>query len=365
MKLLLLLPYALDTAPSQRYRIEQWRPFLERSGVTVTAATLLTLEEQRRLHAPRGTAGKAWMLAAAFARRARQLRSAGRYDAVWLHRAACPVGPPVLERVLARVGVPVVYEFDDAIWLTHTAAANQRWQFLKFAGKTASLCRMAARVVAGNEFLAEYARRFNSRVSVVPTTVDTDAYPLRARYDREPPLTIGWSGSITTLPHLRLLDGVLQRVARRRPIRARAIGVEEYRVPGVETSAVPWSAARQVEELARFDIGVMPLPDEEWARGKCACKALEYMAVGVPTLSSPVGVNAEILSNGPSGFLAATDDEWVDRILALESDSALRRRLGLAGRETVEARYSARVQAPRVLEILTEVCDTWTRSSGP
>src|SRR5207237_307457 len=141
---------------------------------------------------------------------------------------------------------------------------------------TSTICRLAAHVVVGNEYLADYARRFNPAVTVIPTTVDTDAYQPRTGYQARRPLTIGWSGSVTTLPHLRLLDGVLQRVAREAEVRVRVVGVPEYALAGVAAEAVEWRAERQVSELGSFDIGVMPLPDEEWARGKCACKALEY-----------------------------------------------------------------------------------------
>jgi glycosyltransferase involved in cell wall biosynthesis len=365
MKVLLLLPYALDTAPSQRYRIEQWAPHLRRAGVTVDAAALLSLSEQRRLHGPEPLAAKTALLARAMARRLAQLRRVRHYDAVWLHRAAWPIGPALVERYLARQRVPLIFEFDDAIFIPHTATANHRWKFAKFAQKTGQICRLASHVVVGNGFLAEYARKFNSCVSVIPTTVDTDLYRPRSDYAPTEPPTIGWSGSVTTLPQLHYIDGALLRVAVEEPVQLRVVGVTDFRLRGIAASAVEWRAERQVAELSRFDVGVMPMPDDEFSRGKCGCKALEYMAVGVPTVASPVGVNAQIICHRENGLLANTEDEWLEYLLALVRDADLRQRLGRAGRQTVEEQYSARVQAPRVLEVLREVAGSSRRQVSP
>jgi glycosyltransferase involved in cell wall biosynthesis len=354
VRLLLLLPYAWDTSPSQRFRIEQWTPWLERAGVRTTRATLLTWEEQRRLYAP-GLAGKLALMARVTARRLRQLRLVREADAVWLHRCALPVGPPWIERRLAATGKPIVFEFDDAIYLTHTAQANRRWSALKFAGKTAEICRLAARVVVGNRYLAEYARPHNPAVDVVPTTIDTVAYEPGPPRPNPSPVVLGWSGSGTTLAHLRTLDPVLRRVAERASVRLHVLGGSEYLLPGVDVRARAWSPDAELPELRAFDIGLMPLPDEEWARGKCALKALQYMALGIPTVTAPVGVNGEIIRDGDNGFLAAGPEEWERKLLALIADPALRERVGRAGRATVEAEYSAACQGPRVADIVRSV----------
>ncbi len=355
-RVLLLLPYAWNTSPSQRYRIEQWSARLTAAGVELHPVTLMSEAEQRLLHGTGSTAAKAWMLARCMASRVLQLRRVRTFDAIWLHRTAWPIGPALLERFIAWLGVPIVYEFDDAIFLADTAAANARWAALKFAGKTAEICRMSRHVVVGNDYLAEYARRHNGSVTVVPSTIDTDLYRPRDRYEERTPVVIGWSGSATTVPHLRTLDGALRRVAREVPVVLHVIGTDAFELEGVPTYVAPWSAAREIPELNRFDVGIMPLPDEEWTKGKCALKALLYMSLGIPAVASPVGMNGEVIRDGQNGRLAATEDEWVERLLELATDVRLRERLGRAGRRTVEERYSAAVHAPRVLEILREVC---------
>jgi len=356
MRVLLLLPYAWDTSPSQRFRIEQWAGFLRGSGVELHASTLLTHDQQRLLYSAASAAKKAAMLTGCIGRRLRDLAIAKRFDAVWLHRAALPVGPAMLERWLAKTRVPLIFEFDDAIYLTHTSEANRAFKALKFSQKTAEICALSSHIVVGNGYLADYACQFNRQVTVIPTTIDTDAYQPRSDYPDSSPVTIGWSGSGTTVAHLRTLDAAVQRLARQAEVRLNVMGTPSYDLEGVDTFATPWTPERELPELAKFDVGVMPLPDEEWARGKCALKALQYMALGIPTVSSPVGVNSEIIRDGENGLLASTEDEWVEKLTMLVRDRDLRERLGRAGRRTVEEAYSAEVQAPRVLEVLHQVC---------
>jgi glycosyltransferase involved in cell wall biosynthesis len=358
MRVLLLLPYAWDTAPSQRFRIEQWRSRLEARGVDFRIEALLTRAEQYLLYSPAPAYRKGLLLGRSLVRRLYQLRNVQSYDAIWLHRAVLPVGPPLLERLLLRQRVPLILEFDDAIFLTHLTQSNRRWGFLKYSGmKTATLCRLSAHVVVGNDYLADYARQFNDSVSVVPTTIDTDAYRPRERYPDSSPVVIGWSGSHTTVGYLRNFDPVIRRVASLIPIKLHVIGTPEYQLDGVTTYATEWTAPSEIAELSRFDIGVMPMPNAEWARGKCGLKALQYMGLGIPTLASPVGVNSEIIDDGENGYLPRTEDEWVERLLTLARSVRLRDSLGRAGRRTVEERYSVDVAAARVYGILEEVCE--------
>jgi glycosyltransferase involved in cell wall biosynthesis len=210
-------------------------------------------------------------------------------------------------------------------------------------------------VLAGNAHLAEYALRHNPRVSVVPTTIDTDAYvPAAAPPDQDGPPALGWTGSHSTVQHLDLLAPTLRALRRQLAYRLHVLGTSDYRLDGVEVRARAWSAATEVEDIRRFDVGLMPLPDDDWSRGKCGLKMLQCMALGIATVASPVGVNAEIVDDGANGLLASGAAEWLDRLTRLARDPDLRRRLGDNGRATVEERYSARVWAPRVGELLRQ-----------
>ncbi|MEK6303083.1 MAG: glycosyltransferase family 4 protein [Acidobacteriota bacterium] len=340
IKVLALVPYPLGQTPSQRYRIEQWQPYLEREGISLDLSPFATEGLMRVLYRPGHLASKAWALAAASTRRSLQLTQLGRYDAVLIHRAACLAGPAVLERAIALSGKPVIFDFDDAIYLLHTTSANEPFGWLKFAGKTASICRASTHVVVGNSYLADYARQYNPHVTIIPSSVDTERYCPRGKQPSKKLVVVGWMGSSTSQTHLEGFAPVMRELFTRPGVELRVISDREPVLPGVPFVWRPWSPASEVEELAQFDIGIMPMPDDLWTRGKCAMKALLYMSMGVPVICSPVGTNREVIVHGGNGLLAATPEEWVASLDTLVANPAERERLGAAGRQTVEERYS-------------------------
>lgn len=346
-----LLPYPTERVPGQRFRIEQWAPLLEREGVRLTFSPFLSAQGMDALYG----AGNAWTKARETVRgylhRIGEVIRPGSYDVVYLFREAALLGPAWLERMVAR-RLPLVFDFDDAIYLSPTSAANAWISFLKPAGKTDAICRLAHHVTVGNETLATYAAARSRAVTVVPTTIDTDRYQPRVRPSNARPV-VGWSGSSTTTSYLEALKPVLSALRRRVDYELRVIGGTVV-MPGIDVRPIPWRAETEVEDLRPIDVGLMPLSDDEWSRGKCGLKALQYMALGIPPIVSPVGVNARIVQDGVNGFHARDDDEWVDRITQLLMDPALRARLGAEARRTVEEQYSARVQAPRMARILRE-----------
>jgi glycosyltransferase involved in cell wall biosynthesis len=224
--------------------------------------------------------------------------------------------------------------------------------WLRGAGKTDALCRLARHVTVGNETLAAYARPRARAVTVLPTTIDTDTYVVRERPRHARPV-LGWSGSVTTLPYLASMRDVLLRLRQRLDFELRVVG-GQLSIPGLDVTCLPWRAETEVEDLQDLDVGIMPLPDDPWTRGKCGLKALQYMALAIPAVVSPVGVNTEIVRHGHNGFLASTPDEWVESIAQTLADAELRSRLGREARRTVEERYSARVHATRLAKILRE-----------
>ncbi len=351
MKVLAVVPSLYDTSPGQRFRIEQWEPFLREGGVEITYSPFETDELRAVLYQSGNVTSKVKAVAGNMLRRRSELRSAGDYDLVYLFREAALLGPPWFERKLARSGVPIVFDFDDAIFYSYKSPSNGYLSYLKFPGKAAETCRLSTHIMAGNQFLADYAGRHNKNVTIIPTTIDTDKYKIIKRDDSPDVVTIGWSGSFSTVQHLDTIREVLQELAATENFRLRVIGTSSYDLNGVSIDPLPWRSETEIADLAAIDIGIMPLPDDNWSKGKCGLKALQYMALGIPTICSPVGVNSTIIRHGVNGLIADSKDDWIGALKTLLHDPALRSKLGLAGRKTVENGYSAISQAPRVLEI--------------
>src|SRR5882724_10304099 len=350
-----LVPYPPDTTPSQRFRIEQWIPHLAAQGIRVDIFPFADEAMLRLMPKPGRRVAKATANMRRFIARFSDVIAARNYDVVLIHRAACIIGPAILERFIAALGRPIIYDFDDAIFVLHTTDANRRFAWLKFPGKTASICRISSHVVVGNSWLADYARQYNSQVSVIPTSIDTRHYQPANRHRSNSRVIVGWTGSSTSQTYLEVFAPVLKELIARRDVEVRVISNREPLLPGVPYQWRSWSPETEVEELSQFDIGIMPMPDEEWARGKCALKALQYMAGGIPTICSAIGANCKLIQSGENGLLATTSDEWLSHLEKLIDDAGLRSRLGIAGRKTVEERYSMDRSAELFAQVIRSV----------
>lgn len=355
MRVLALVPGLYDISPSQRYRIEQWEPLLRERGVEITYEPFESPELNTLLYQQGQIAKKLMLVAEGFSRRYSVVQTARDYDLVYILREAALLGPPMFEKMVYKTGVPIVFDFDDAIFVSYRSPSNGYLSYLKFASKTKTICRLASHVMVGNPYLAEYARQVHDRVTVIPTTIDTQRYRVPPPNNSNGPLVIGWTGSHSTVQHLDTLRSALKKLAAREKFRLRVIGTPVYDCPPIDVEAMRWRAKTEVDDLQPIDIGIMPLPDDKWSRGKCGAKALQFMGLGIPTVASPVGVNTDIIQDGENGFLANTEDEWVDKLTRLLREPELRHRLGQAGRITVEQKYSAISQAPRVYEVFKSV----------
>lgn len=358
MRVLALVPYPYDIAPGQRYRIEQWAPLLKQLGVEITFEPFRSDLLHSLLSRPGNTSKKVLLTALESVRRLKVLNRIKEYDLVYVYKEVALVGPALIEHYIGSKGVPMVFDFDDAIYLhsPYGTPANRYFRLLKFPGKTQEICALASHVIAGNAYLAEYASRFNRNVTIVPSTIDTKKYEVNGFGPKGRRPVIGWSGSYSTLPHFDIVRRALTRLAEKEQFRIRMIGTTtDYEIDGVDVEAILWRAETEVADLAPIDIGIMPLPDDEWTRGKCGQKALQYMALGIPTVCSPVGANSTIIQDGENGLLAETEDQWIEKLTQLLHSRPLRERLGKAGRATVEAGYSLSLHAPRVCRIFESV----------
>ncbi|HKV39294.1 MAG TPA: glycosyltransferase family 4 protein, partial [Blastocatellia bacterium] len=353
-----LVPYPPNTAPSQRYRIEQWLPHLNGRGIIMDLFPFADLELMELLHKPGRRLDKAGLILSACARRFGTSGFAARnYDAVVIHRGISLAGPALIETALAMLGTRVIFDFDDAIYLLHTTDANKRFGWLKFPGKTAAICRLSNHVVVGNSYLASYARGFNRNVTVVPTSVDTARYKPAGRPSQSGKpgkVIVGWTGSSTSQTHLEMFSPMLARLTAIPNVELRVISDRQPVLPGVKHVWRPWSSSTEIEELAPFDIGIMPMPDDEWSKGKCSLKALVYMAMGIPAVCSPVGANLDIIRHGVNGMLASPDDEWIENLTALVESPDLRKTMGALGRKTVVERFSMKRSADLFADVILD-----------
>ena len=338
-----------------RHRVEQYIPLLRLSNIELELSPFFDSSTHRILYRPGHTLAKVLGVLRGTLRRARDLIRARRYDLFFVYRESTMFGPLIFERLLRWMGVGYVLDFDDAIFLKSptSVGVNDRWSWLRPRSRLVATARAARSVVVGNNYLAGYARQWNSRVAVIGTPVDTDRHTPRSMPRAPGPLVIGWLGSQWTAPYLHLLDDALAELARRREFIFRVVD-GQYTNGSVRVETLVFDVDREAEDLRSFDIGVLPEPDDEWTKGKGAYKALTYMATGLPVVASRVGVNSEVVVEGETGYCVSTTAEWVEALERLLIDADLRDRLGANGRRRVEERYSVRVHAPRLARVFLD-----------
>lgn len=292
----------------------------------------------------------------AYLRRIRQLRVAGKADILWIEKEALPWLPWMIERALLQRGAPIVADYDDALF--HQYDQNPSVMIRHLLGrKIDDVMAASAVVTAGNEYLAERARQAGARrVEMLPTVIDIHRYPIVPRTHQAANPKIGWIGTPSTwVEYMLKLMPLLLTLASDYAARVVAVGAGQNLDPHPLFDSLPWSEQTEVEQIQDMDIGIMPLTDTPWARGKCGYKLIQYMACGLPVVASPVGVNTEIVEHGVNGFLASSEAEWRLALETLLSDGELRRRMGAAGRQKVEEKYSVQVHGPRVAALLSEI----------
>ncbi|MGC9331216.1 MAG: glycosyltransferase family 4 protein [Bacteroidales bacterium] len=357
-KLLCLVQHRYDRSPGQRFRIEQFLTYMKSNGWEITYSNIISEKDDDVFYASGHYFGKFFIMLKAFFYRIKDVRRAKQYDAVFIYREVFMLGTTRFEKKLASLNIPVVYDFDDSIWINDTSIGNQNLRWIKQPQKTKKICGYADVVTVGNQYLARYAMQYNADVRVFPTVIDVD-YHKPCRKNDANVITIGWTGTEPTLKHFETAIPVLKRLYRKYgdKIRFRIIVNFTYQCPEIPVEVVQWDKSTEIKDLSEIHIGIMPLPDNNWTRGKCGFKGLQYMALEIPTIMSPVGVNTEIIQDGKNGYLASTDDEWVGKISALVESPALRNKLGKAGRKTVVDKYSKQAWQEKYLQFFEELID--------
>ena len=357
-----MLPRYGRAGASSRQRFYQYLPGLETAGIDVTVAPFLSdayVAGLQRGHKSRQEA------VAAYPQRLGAMLRAQRFDLIWIEKEALPWLPAWQELALLPSGVPYVLDYDDAVF--HDYDLHRKpWVRALLGHKHPQLMTKAALVLAGNPYLADFARVAGApRVELLPTVIDLKRYPNpkpKALPVGAPPC-VGWIGQRATASFLQPLAPTFQGLTRELGLRFSAVGIDAEAL-GLPMASIPWTEDTEVASISSFDIGIMPLKDEPFERGKCGYKLIQYMACGLPVVASPVGVNSQIVEHGVNGFLASTPQEWEQALRTLAADPALRSAMGRAGRAKVEQQYSLQVTGPRLAELLKSVVGTRTKQQG-
>lgn len=349
-----LVPYPLGIAPGQRFRFEQYFDLLREHDFDVLVFPFLNERTNRILYKQDHLLQKIWGLTTSIVRRLLLLPKLVRMDFVFVYREIVLGGPPLLEWVISHLlRKKIIYDFDDAIWLTDNENESGLLKRFRNRGKVASICRWSYRISCGNSYLAEYAAYYNKFVVVNPTTIDMRVAAISAGLRKSSnEIVIGWTGSHTTLKYLKMIEPSLMLLEKALPqVRFLFIADETPLLQLQRVTFKKWSRRSEIADLKEIDIGLMPLPDDEWTRGKCGFKALQYMALEIPPVISDVGANKEILTNGREGYLIASDTEWFEKIERLVVDANLRKRMGTLAKERVVRYYSVESNSSNFLNL--------------
>lgn len=351
-KILLLGRYE-SLAASTRYRLLQYVPYLEQAGFCVQFEPLLDDAYLTRLFS--GQRAARADVVHAYVRRMQRMLSSDEFDVIWIYFEALPWLPHWLESLLLRSRAPVIVDYDDAIF--HRYDQHRFGVVRRLLGsKIDSVMRNATVVTAGNAYLAERALNAGSqRVEIIPTVVDITRYGLKNWRESQQGEVVGWIGSPSSAQHLSVIEGPVRELSREEAVKLRLVGAGNMAWTNIPVENLPWTQETEVQDIQSFDMGVMPLIDGPFERGKCGFKLIQYMACGIPVVGSPVGVNREIIRPGVNGFLAENASEWVSALRTLVKSPTLREQMGAAGRRIVEEKYSLQVTAPQLTAVFQSV----------
>ncbi len=340
-KIAFVCPYPVGSAPGQRFRYEL---FFEDIGKKYNYKIFPFLDEKTNaiLYENGKSLRKIAGVCKGFFRRILDSFYIVQCDFIFIFRECAPLGPPIFEFIYAKIFKKrLIYDFDDAIWLSDDSLGNPLISKLKCPSKVPLICKWSYKISCGNAYLAEYAMKLNSNVYIIPTVVDTEK---RHRFVKEhtekQPIIIGWTGSHSTIKYLNLIEPVIQVLEKTNNIQFLVIADKNPALSLLSFKFLKWRETTEIEDLMQIDIGVMPLNDSPWEWGKCGFKAIQYMSLGVPAIVSPIGVNKEIVDDKINGFICSTQEEWKDSLLELINNAVLRKKMGFLAREKIIRRFS-------------------------
>ena len=354
-KMLVVCPHPEKMAPGQRLKYEQYFEDFRRNNIEVTVKSFMTVRFQNVVYKKGHFLEKIFWTLYGYWQRFILLFSIRRYDISYIFLWVTPFGPPFFEWMYTKLSRKVVYDIDDLVYLKGVKSkANPISTALKGRNKPIYMMKHADRVITCTPYLDEFVRKYNNNTTDISSTINTEKYIPKTDYTlREGKAIFGWSGSLSTSRYLHLLDNVFKRLkADGVQFKVLVMGDESFSIEGIEVEALPWKEEYEVEVIKRFDIGLYPLPDEEWVLGKSSLKALQYMGAGVPVIATAIGTNFRVMEHASNGLLVKTEDEWVEQLKSLTRDESLRKKLGEKGAQVVEEKFSIHANSKVYLGIL-------------
>jgi glycosyltransferase involved in cell wall biosynthesis len=351
-KILFLLPYPLHKAPSQRFRVEAYFNLLNQQNIEYATQEFLDEAAWKVLYQKGSFFKKIIAVCKGYLKRLRILFAAPAYSHVFIHREAAPLGPPLIEWLLAKVlKKKIIYDFDDAIWIPNTSKENGLAAWFKAFWKIKYICCWSYKVAGVNEYLCAYARRYNNNVVLLPTSVDMVKRYNKIKDHKTEPIVIGWTGSHSTMHYLDDIVPLLKKVSSEFDVQVLIISNKkpDFEFSNLEFSY--WKEETEIDDLLRFTIGIMPLKKDAWSEGKCGFKLIQYAALGIPAVTTPVGVNNKVVEHGVTGYLCEIEDEWHTALKVLIENECLRKQMGNDGREKMAAQFSTQANAGLFLSL--------------
>jgi len=357
-KILFLSPYPVDKAPSQRLKYEQYFSIFENSGYEITTKSFVSEKLWKILYLQGFIIQKLFFTKLGYIKRFFTLFSIRKYDIIYVHLWVTPIGPPIFEWLTIKLAKKVVYDIDDMVFLGHSSDANKLWRNLKGKSKMIYLMKKANHVITCTPKLDEFVHQFNLNTTDISSTVDTtNRYQPINNYENKHPIVLGWSGSHSTSKYLYLLSDVLKKLTSKYDFKLIVMGDSSFKIEGVNIEAYEWKESIEIDTLQKFDIGLYPLPDEEWVYGKSGLKAIQYMSLGIPTIATAIGANFRIIENNKNGFLVKPNNfnEWEQKIEKLITNASLRKQLGEAARKTIIEKYSLKANKEKYLTVFNSI----------
>lgn len=346
IKVLFLVPYPLHKAPSQRFRVELFLPILQQHSLSYQVRPFLDDDTWKVLYTNASMLKKGLGVLKGFLKRFRDVLLVPSYDYIFIHREASPIGPPIFEFIISKIlRKKIIYDFDDAIWIPNTSNENRLVRWFKAFWKVKYLCKWSYKISAGNEFLCAYAKQYNKSVVLVPTCVDTNTQHNQLKAQLTEEVVVGWTGSHSTMKYLDNVSPMLKSLSEETKAEVVVISNKPPQFSFPKLHFIPWQESTEIQDLMRLNIGLMPLEDDAWSEGKCGFKLIQYMALGIPAVASPVGVNKSIIEDGINGFLCVDKSQWQAAIKKLIDDPVLRSAMGESGRQKIINQYSIQANA--------------------